>query len=200
LASPYAPDFITQDQGLRQRFSPTPLRGLGPGLCWELRFSPAKIRHAAVSQQRRFLAGSPPPLFTLEEDLIKRDAANVPDWYAPWAKHFLCVSDEFLAHATKCTPYKRLPRRWSTDRFYPGDSFSRRLGNHELTVRAADHGWLIQCHDLLSDELRVLAHLLIFAPVLCPTYATAARLAEACYPVPHPRYYLTWYDSYAEVV
>jgi hypothetical protein len=34
LASPYAPDFIKDDQELRQRFTPTPLNGLGPGLIW----------------------------------------------------------------------------------------------------------------------------------------------------------------------
>lgn len=124
------------------------------------------------------------------------DAANAPASYAPWAKYFLCISDEFIAHATKCAPYKRLPRRWSPEE----DSFCRQVRKHELIVRPADHGWLIERRDLLSDKLEVLAHLLIFAPVLCPTHATAARLAEACYPDPHPRYYLTWYDTCAEVV
>jgi hypothetical protein len=34
LASPYAPEFIKQDEQLRRRFPPTPLNGLGPGLIW----------------------------------------------------------------------------------------------------------------------------------------------------------------------
>jgi len=34
LASPFAPDFIKQDEQLRGRFPPTPLSGLGPGLIW----------------------------------------------------------------------------------------------------------------------------------------------------------------------
>src|SRR5262245_46393248 len=34
LASPFAPDFIKQDEQLRGRFPPTPLNGLGPGLIW----------------------------------------------------------------------------------------------------------------------------------------------------------------------
>ena len=34
LASPFAPDFIKQDQALRKRFPPRQLHGLGPGLVW----------------------------------------------------------------------------------------------------------------------------------------------------------------------
>jgi hypothetical protein len=198
LASAYAPDFITQDPVLAQRFPPRALRGLGPGLVWRLDYTPASIRHANVSQQKSFMEGPPPVHSASDDDFVPRDAANIPDSYAPWAKHFLCVSDEFIARATRCAPYKRLPRKWSTD--HPGESFSQRVGNHELTVRAADHGWVIQRCDFLSDKSEVLAHSLLFAPVLCPTYATAARLAEACHPDSHPRYFLTWYDFYAEVV
>jgi hypothetical protein len=35
LASPYAPDFITQDPKLQQRFPARQLKGLGPGLYWD---------------------------------------------------------------------------------------------------------------------------------------------------------------------
>src|SRR5262245_52405200 len=34
LASPFAPDFIKEDEPLRERFPPTPLNGLGPDLIW----------------------------------------------------------------------------------------------------------------------------------------------------------------------
>jgi hypothetical protein len=34
MASPFAPDFIKQDQALLKRYPPRPLGGLGPGLCW----------------------------------------------------------------------------------------------------------------------------------------------------------------------
>src|SRR5215218_5314507 len=30
----HAPPFITDDEQLKQQFGPTPLEGLGPGLCW----------------------------------------------------------------------------------------------------------------------------------------------------------------------
>jgi hypothetical protein len=35
MASEYAPDFITKNEELRQRFPPLLLKGLGPGLCWK---------------------------------------------------------------------------------------------------------------------------------------------------------------------
>jgi hypothetical protein len=34
MASPYAPDFIKEDQQLLKQYPPRPLRGLGPGLIW----------------------------------------------------------------------------------------------------------------------------------------------------------------------
>jgi hypothetical protein len=35
LASTYAPDFITEDEQLKERFPPRHLAGLGSGLYWE---------------------------------------------------------------------------------------------------------------------------------------------------------------------
>ena len=35
LASDYAPDFVREDEVLCKRYPPRPLRGLGPGLCWQ---------------------------------------------------------------------------------------------------------------------------------------------------------------------
>jgi hypothetical protein len=35
MASEHAPDFITKNEEVRRRFPPRPLKGLGPGLCWE---------------------------------------------------------------------------------------------------------------------------------------------------------------------
>ena len=197
LASPYAPAFITRNPVLTQRFPPRALRGLGPGLVWRLDCTPATIRRSNRSQQRFFLKGAPPVQPEAAEDLIVREAANVFDEYAPWARHFLCVSDRFIAHATTFASSRCLSGGWSMN--CSGGSFSRRFGGHELTVRAADHGWLIQRNPGPDpDEAQVLAHLLFGAPVLCPTAATAARLAEACSPVPHPNYYLNWYNAFAE--
>jgi hypothetical protein len=152
------------------------------------------IRRAPLIQQKQFLAGPPPSPLKTEQDLITRDAANVADGYAEWALKFLLLPDEFIAHVTKCAPYKRLPRKWSPNMFHPGESFCRLLGDHRLWVRAADHGWLIEREHLLdSHGEQILAHPLLSAPVLCPTYPTAARLAEACYPEPGPNYQLVWH-------
>ena len=166
---------------------------LGASLILQPICSLGSIRHASLARRQQFLAGPPPPPVSSEQDLIRRDAANVPDWYVPWAQNFLRVSDEFIAHATKCAPYKRLPRSWQVHK--PGDVFCRELGRHRLSVIGSDHGWLIERNDLLDhyDE-QVLTHSLGDMPVLCPTQATAARLAEASYPRPADEYMLSWQD------
>jgi hypothetical protein len=108
LACPQAPSFITQDKMLQRRFPPSPLPGLDDrSLCWT--WPLARIRHEPIFQRRLFLSGPPPaPLWRL----ISRIGANIPDWYAPWARNFMQLNDEFIAHATACAPYKRLPRGW----------------------------------------------------------------------------------------
>jgi hypothetical protein len=153
----------------------------------------ASIRRAPLLSQRQFLAGDVPPLLRPGEDVVSREAANVPDWYAPWARHFLPLADEFIAHATGCARFKRLPRGWWVHK--PGDVFCRSIGRYRLSVIGSDHGWLIERNQVLDhDDEQVLTHSLLDAPVLCPTYATAARLAEASYPEPVERYILRWHD------
>jgi hypothetical protein len=152
----------------------------------------ANIRHASRLLQRQFLAADPPPPIS-PGTVIPREAANVPDWYVPWARHFLPLTDEFVAHATGCAPYKRLPRGWRVDK--PGDVFELFLGRHRLCVIGCDHGWLIERNDLLNhaDE-QVLTHIWAGAPVVCPTYVTAARLAEAAQLYLGALYMLGWQD------
>ena len=155
----------------------------------------SSIRHSPLMWQKQFLNNPPPSPLQSEQDLVRRADANVPDGYATWANNFLRLPDEFIAHVTKCAPIKRLPRKWWASLSHPGESFCRPLGDHMLWVRAADHGWIIErSHLLNSHDEQILANCLLDAPVLCPTYATAARLAQACYPEPEPRYQLTWYS------
>jgi hypothetical protein len=52
LASTYAPDFIRSNQHLRQRFAPTPLNGLGPGLVWHP-VRPNSCKYAPFSPGQR---------------------------------------------------------------------------------------------------------------------------------------------------
>ena len=171
LASPYAPHFIVQDATLQRLFAPRPLKGLGSGLYWG--WSPARIRHASRFKQHLFLNGDPPPQFSANYNIVSRHDANVPTDYAPNSQSFLQLDDDFVAHATKLAPYKRLPHGWRVHK--PAEVFSRVVGAHKLWVRAADYGWLIEREDFLSGEERVLANVLLDAPVLCDTYVTAAR-------------------------
>jgi hypothetical protein len=189
LASPYAPDFITSDQVLVHRYPPETLYGLGRGLCWQSSWPPAAIRRASRAQQQQFLLGSPPVYI---KQAIPRAAAKVPDTYAPWAQKFLQLTDEFIAHVTQCAPYKRLPRSWCVDK--PDETYYRIRGSYMYWVIDSDNGWLIERDHQLNGREEILSNFLLNMPVLCPTYAIAARLAEACLHDPAPVYYLQWED------
>ncbi len=189
LASPDAPDFITTNQALISRYPPKELYGLGPGLYWESSWPPAPIRRASRVQQQQFLLGPPPGCL---KETIPRPAANVPDWYAPRATHFLQLTDEFIAHATKCAPYKQLPRSWSKQK--RDEAYYRPYRNYKYWVIDSDNGWLIERDNQLNGKKEILSNLLLDMPVLCPTYPIAARLAEACFHDPAPVYYLQWAD------
>jgi len=108
----------------------------------------------------------------------------VPDWYAPRATHFLQLTDEFIAHATKCTPYKRLPRSWGE--YKRDEAYYRLYVNYKYWVIDSDNGWLIERDNQLNGKKEILSNLLLDMPVLCPTYPIAARLAEACFTTLHP--------------
>jgi hypothetical protein len=187
LASPSAPDFITSDQALIKRFPPKHLYGLGPGLYWESSWPPAAIRRASRTQQQEFLLGSPP---VYVKQVIPRAAANVAATYAPWAHKFLQLTDEFIAHVTQCAPYKQLPRSWKG--YKRDEAYYRMYGNYRYWVIDSDNGWLVERDNPLDATEEILSNFLLNMPVLCPTYAIAARLAEACFHGPAPVYYLQW--------
>jgi hypothetical protein len=189
LASPQAPDFIKNDASL-QCYQPCLLEGLNSGLIWKS--ESASVRNAPRDLQRHFLRQPPPPATSSGRDLINRVAVNVPDDYAPQARHFLQLNnDAFIAHATSCAPSKRLPRGWRVHT--PGEALYRQLGNHRLWVVASDYGWLIDREHLLNKgDKEVLTYFFIDAPVLCPTHVIAARLAQASYPDPAHQYMLAW--------
>ena len=190
LASSHAPEFITQDLTLQQRFPPLPLKGLGRGLYWSPLMAP--VRSAKRSQRRLFLSNPPPPQCQHSHGLIRRQDANVPPWYAPSSNAFLQLDDEFVAHATRVAPGKRLPYSWGADK--PYEVFSRIIGGYELTVVNSDYGWIIERRELFGPEM-VLVDVLAELPVLCATYVTAARLAEAAHVgLPTP-YLLMWMPS-----
>jgi hypothetical protein len=190
LASPYTPYFITNDQALQQSFSPRALKGLGPGLYWDPTL--ADIRSAPRWQQRFFLDSSPPPLSSGSHTVVERQDANVPPCYAPTSDAFLQLDDDFVAHATKLAPFKRLPSGWGVHK--PAEVFTRRAGGYQLWLANSDYGWLIERKELFGAE-EVLASIFMGFPVLCDTHVMAARLAEAAHQGLRPEYQLTWIST-----
>ncbi len=187
LASPYAPYFITNDQALQQSFPPRALKGLGPGLYWDLTL--AAIRSAPQWQQRAFLHAPPPPLSHGAHTVINRQDADVFQGYVPNSNAFLQLDDEFTAHATKLAPYKRLPSGWDVHK--AAKVFTRRIGGYQLWAIKIAYGWLVEREELFGRE-EVLAYAFMDFPVLCDTYITAARLAEAAHRGLSDQYLLKW--------
>jgi hypothetical protein len=188
LASPYTAYFVAQDKTLQQRFPARPLKGLGSGLYWQPSISP--LRSARGWQRRLFLNGPPPPQSQANDAVVDRSDANVPNWYAPKANAFLQLDDAFIAHATRLASCKRLPRGWRAQE--RSEVFSCVVGCHRLSVVASDYGWLVERQEWLGGPEEVLANLVWHFPVLCDTYTTAARLAEAAHRGLPPEYLLTW--------
>ena len=118
--------------------------------------------------------------------------ANVAPWYAPNSNAFLQLDDEFVAHASRLAPYKRLPPGWKVHKL--AEVFTRRIGDYQFWLVKRDYGWLIERQELFG-EAEVLASIFMAFPVLCDTYVTAARLAEAAHQrLPH-QYQLTWIST-----
>jgi hypothetical protein len=155
---------------------------------WEPSFAP--IRCASRFEQKLFLRDPPPPPSHGTHTVVSRQEANVPPWYAPKSEAFLQLDDEFVAHATKLAPYKRLPHGWEVDKRF--EVFSRIIGVHKLWVINSDYGWVVEREEWLGGPEQVLANSLASFPVLCDTYVTAARLAEAAHAGLAPPYLLSW--------
>ncbi len=139
-----------------------------------------------------FLGAPPPVMFKHSYNAVNRQDANVPAWYAPNSRWFIQLDDEFVAHATHLAPCKRLPEDWHIGT--PSDSFGRDLGLVKLWVVAADYGWLIE-RECFGGKTEVLASLLADAPVLCDSYGTAARLADAAHQGLPKSYALDWIST-----
>src|SRR5262249_51217940 len=156
------PYFITQDQSLQQRFPPRQLKGLGPGLYWHATL--ASIRSAPRRQQQYFLNSPPPPLSSYT--VVDRWDVNLAAEYAPTSKTFLQVDDEFVAHATKLAPCKRLPFGWDVHK--RAEVFTREIDGYRLWLVNSDYGWLIERQQPFGHE-HVLAHIFADFPLLCDT-------------------------------
>jgi hypothetical protein len=102
---------------------------------------PAEIRHLPLKQQKAFLNG-PVPSVHLKATIVDRAQTNIPDVYAHSKKKFLQLDDDFIAHVTRCAPYKRLPRGWiKTDHDDVFEYWVR--GSDSTWIRECNSGWLI---------------------------------------------------------
>jgi hypothetical protein len=94
MASEYAPDFITKNEELRQRFPPRPLDGLGPGLCWR----PPK-EHARTMEVKKKRRVSDAERNCIAEDRVVKYLENRPG-----------------RASTAANATKRLLRQWERER------------------------------------------------------------------------------------
>jgi hypothetical protein len=153
----------------------------------DLSFRIAPIRFANRAETEKFLKGPGPGIHQWGVVVDRKDT-NLPDWYAPETNSLLRLDDEFIAHATNCERYKRLPRSWQME---DDDVAERRAAIMEkLVVRECSKGWLIEMHRGLCTS--VLGCSFLEIPVLCPSKATAARLADAKYAEQKPFDQIIW--------
>lgn len=151
----------------------------------------ADIRHWSLAKREQFLADLPPAW--IDKEPIDRNDANIPDWWAPYAKFVLLLSDAFIAHITKCAPCKRMPNKWH--KYKNEGVYFHCIGWYRLWIIPSDHGWCVERTDEKTNTDEVLVNFFSDAPVLCPTAPSAARVALSCFPKPPTHSYLQWYSS-----
>jgi hypothetical protein len=142
------------------------------------RLRPAPIRRAPLRVIREITSNQLPPTILKLENFVLRNDTDLSKYYAPDAQRFIKLDDEFIAHITRCAPYKRLPRAWGF-----GDEVNTSLlwtpDGLCLIIRECNQGWLMERGGRCSMDKNLLANPLLDAPLLCPTAPTAARLAMA---------------------
>jgi hypothetical protein len=153
------------------------------------------IRHTPRPRPRSPRRGpwqGPPPLGVAA--IIKREALD-PDFsklYAKWASSFALLTDEFIRAIVRTAGERTArPLEWSCYKFV--ECCSCKIGDNYLWVQKHESGWTIElCYPHPSDPdsfVLTVDHM----PVLCPDAASAAWLAQACYPTAPAN--LTW-DPY----
>ena len=137
-----------------------------------------------VPTHRRLTCNNP-----VWDEVIERDNANIPDWYAPHAQGLLRLSPQHLSYIIG-RPVHRRPNGWA--KHNPG-VFFKWVGDHVLwVVEIEDRGWVVERNELFSPDDQILGNWLGPLLALIPNLATAAHLAEVCYPRPDPQSLLAW--------
>jgi hypothetical protein len=153
------------------------------------------IRHTPRPWPRSTRRGpwqGPPPLGVAA--IIKREDLD-PDFsklYAKWASTFALLTDEFIRLIVGAAGERTArPLEWSCYRLV--ECCSCKIRDNYLWVQKHESGWTIElCYPHPNDPdsfVLTVDHM----PVLCPDAASAAWLAQACYPTPPAN--LTW-DPY----
>jgi len=136
------------------------------------------------------------PVRSAIDKVIPRTAVDIDDGYFPWATDFALLTDAYTARVATCPP----TGAWV--KMYPGNPpdnggnrHYRNLGNAQVRIDIdylQPAGWMIELiHGDLEDcDGRILTFVRGNMPVLCATFRSAMRLAEASLPNSH--YHLCW--------
>lgn len=116
---------------------------------------------------------------------VKERADCIPEEVAEWATHVAILSPEYIKCAGRQEPAESVRKRWhgrSTIR----TRWTEDGENYLLVLMQHPGGWIVLRELYFSGEhdQRVLCNILGGMPVLCSRFVDAARLAEACYPLP----------------
>jgi hypothetical protein len=129
------------------------------------------------------------------DKVIPRAAIDIDDGCFPWASDFTLLSGSYVGRIA----LGALTGHWQQT--YPqaprpgggGDRHHLNVGDAELSIDYLQPaGWMIELiHEDLEDcDGRILTFVRGNMPVLCPTFRSAMRLAEASFPNSH--YHLCW--------
>jgi hypothetical protein len=116
------------------------------------------------------------------DQVIDRAMTDFPDHLLPWATSFVKVKFDRAGNGELGRP---VLHNWRQLEFKP-DTFQRHIGERTLYVTEYEHGWILELgHELENGrEAFILTYVLGELPMLCPTLADAARLAEDSYLAP----------------
>jgi hypothetical protein len=138
------------------------------------------------------------PVGSVIEEVIQRSEIDLDDGYFPWASEFALLSRRYITRVASCTPTGHWTKRYP-DALKSGGGGDRQeldLGHARLIVDYLQPaGWFIEVlHDDVDDsDARILTAVREDMPVLCPSFQSAIRLAEASFSNPH--YHLYWHPT-----
>jgi hypothetical protein len=114
---------------------------------------------------------------------VKERAGCISEEIADWATHVALLSPAYIKCAARQEPAGSVRKRWNV-----GSNLCTRWTeeNYLLVLTSQPGGWMVLRELYFSGvhDQRVLCNILGGMPVLCSRFVDAARLADACYPIP----------------